>query len=186
MTRTFIVSAVVLGMCVTGGVSTVVRGDDNGGNNFEVALEGFQEVPTLSVSGRGRLRVRIDDDAETITYRLRYSGLDEVAGQIVTQAHIHLGQRATNGGVSVFLCAVAPAGPPAPAATPPTCTSPSGDIEGVLTPADVIGPAGQGIAAMEFAELVRAIRAGYAYGNVHTTRFPGGEIRGQIEQDNHH
>lgn len=176
MTRKFIVSAVILGVCVIGGVSTVVRGNDRGGNHFQVPLEGFQEVMTLSTTGRGRLTLTIDDDAETITYRLRYSGLDEVPGQTVTQAHIHLGQRATNGGVSAFLCG----GP-----TTPACTSPSGDIEGSIQPVDVIGPAGQGIAAMEFAELVRAIRAGYTYGNVHTTRFPGGEIRGQIEHDKH-
>jgi hypothetical protein len=48
----------------------------------------------------------------------------------------------------------------------------------------VIGPAGQGIAAGEFAEIVRAIRAGRAYANVHSTKFPGGEIRGQINDDN--
>jgi hypothetical protein len=45
----------------------------------------------------------------------------------------------------------------------------------------VVGPAGHGIAAGEFAELVRALRAGAAYANVHTTTFPAGEIRGQIE-----
>ena len=43
-------------------------------------------------------------------------------------------------------------------------------------------PAGvQGIAAGEYAELVDAIRAGTAYANVHTTAFPVGEIRAQIE-----
>ena len=45
----------------------------------------------------------------------------------------------------------------------------------------MIGPAGQGVEAGSFAELVRAIRAGYTYVNVHTTRWPGGEIRGQIK-----
>ena len=47
----------------------------------------------------------------------------------------------------------------------------------------MIGPAGQGIAAGEFAELVRALRAGAAYANVHTTAHPGGEIRGQVADD---
>ena len=36
---------------------------------------------------------------------------------------------------------------------------------------------------MEFGELVRALRAGAAYANVHTTGVPGGEIRGQISDD---
>ena len=30
------------------------------------------------------------------------------------------------------------------------------------------------------AELIRAMRAGATYANVHTERFGGGEIRGQI------
>ena len=47
----------------------------------------------------------------------------------------------------------------------------------------MIGPAAQGIAPAEFAELVRALRAGAAYANVHTTTNTGGEIRGQIGAD---
>ena len=47
----------------------------------------------------------------------------------------------------------------------------------------VIGPAAQGIAPGEFEEIVAAIRAGRAYANVHTTKFPGGEIRAQINDD---
>jgi hypothetical protein len=45
----------------------------------------------------------------------------------------------------------------------------------------VIGPTGQGIAAGQFEEFVEALRAGIAYANVHTTGFPGGEIRGQLK-----
>jgi len=32
----------------------------------------------------------------------------------------------------------------------------------------------------EFEEFVRALRNDSGYANVHTTAFPGGEIRGQI------
>ena len=56
-------------------------------------------------------------------------------------------------------------------------------MSGTITPAQVIGPADQGIAPGEFAELVRALRAGAAYANVHTTTNAGGEIRGQIGAD---
>ena len=47
------------------------------------------------------------------------------------------------------------------------------------------GAAGQGLAAGEFNELVRAIRAGATYVNVHTTGYPGGEIRAQLEGNKH-
>ena len=51
------------------------------------------------------------------------------------------------------------------------------------TLADVIGAAaGQGIEAGDFDEILAAMRAGIAYANVHTTKWPGGEIRGQLER----
>jgi hypothetical protein len=37
--------------------------------------------------------------------------------------------------------------------------------------------------ATEFAQLVRMLRSGLAYVNVHSTMSPGGEIRGQIRAD---
>ena len=51
-------------------------------------------------------------------------------------------------------------------------------------PADVIGPAGQGIKPGEYAELLRAIRAGATYANIHSSIYPSGEIRAQLNE--HH
>jgi hypothetical protein len=97
----------------------------------------------------------------------------------VTQAHIHLGQEDVNGGVSVFLCSNLPN---PPAGTQPCPASP-GTIFGTITPSDVIGPANQGIDPGSFAELIRHIRRGNTYVNVHTTKYPGGEIRQQIHHE---
>jgi hypothetical protein len=60
-------------------------------------------------------------------------------------------------------------------------------VSGTVVAADVIGPAGQGIAPGEFAELLRAIRKGVTYVNVHSATQPGGEIRAQMggEGDDH-
>jgi hypothetical protein len=140
-------------------------------------LAGFEEVPaSLSTTGSGRFRAVIDEDAGLITYRLTYEGL--VA---VQQAHIHFGQRHTNGGISVFFCSNLTS--PAPPAGTQACPETAGEVSGEIMAANVIGPAGQGIAAGEFAELLAAIRSGNAYANVHTTAFPGGEIRGQISRN---
>lgn len=38
----------------------------------------------------------------------------------------------------------------------------------------------QGLTAGDLKSLIAAIRSGSAYVNVHTTRFPAGEIRGQL------
>jgi hypothetical protein len=59
-------------------------------------------------------------------------------------------------------------------------------VTGTARATDVIGPTAQGIAPGEFAKILDAIRSGAAYANVHTTRFPGGEIRGQIRSNDDH
>jgi hypothetical protein len=132
------------------------------------ALTGYQETPGVSTSGSGTFAAEIDEDATTITFVLTYTDLTGDAAV----AHIHFGNRFTAGGVSAFFCGGG--GKPAcPAGT-------SGTVSGVITPADIIGPVSQGITAGEFGELVRAVRAGLTYANVHTALFPSGEIRGQI------
>jgi hypothetical protein len=60
----------------------------------------------------------------------------------------------------------------------------SGTVTGTINAANIgAGAAGQGIAAGEFGETVRAIKAGVVYANVHSSKFPGGEIRGQVDDD---
>ena len=116
------------------------------------------------------------DDA--FTFRLTYNRLESP----ITQSHIHFGQRHVAGGISVFLCSNLGNGP---AGTAPCPGTTSGVVTGTIMADDVIGPGPQGITAGEFDELVRAIRAGATYANVHTTTFPAGEIRGQIPRPHH-
>ena len=145
-----------------------------GGSDFKERLTGYQEVPALSTSGHGTFRASIRNHGTAIRYKLTYAGLDTKP----LQAHIHLGQRGVNAGVIVFLCDNTGAGP---AGTQP-CPNPSGTVTGTLQAADVIGPSAQGIAPGEFGELVRAIRAGATYANVHTEKYTGGEIRTQLRR----
>jgi hypothetical protein len=62
----------------------------------------------------------------------------------------------------------------------PACPPAGGTITGTITAADVVAIPTQNLAAGDLASLMKAIRAGVAYVNVHTTNFPSGEIRGQI------
>jgi CHRD domain len=146
-----------------------------GGRDFREHLSGYEEIPTLSTPATGELKADVSRWSQRIEYRLSYRGFETP----VLQAHIHLGARAFNGGISAFLCSNLPN----PPAGTPACPTPAGTVEGTLEPADVIGPAGQGIAAGEFDELVDAIRAGVTYANVHSEARPGGEIRAQLEDD---
>ncbi len=87
----------------------------------------------------------------------------------------------------MWLCQTAanPA-PAAVAATTPMCPPDTlgGPVTGTITPAQVLAQPLQGINAGEFEELVRAIRAGATYVNVHSALHGPGEIRGQLP--NHH
>ena len=151
-------------------------------NRFAAELKPTEEVPALSSVASGSFKATIDEAAQTITYEVSYSGLEGT----VTQSHIHLGQRKVSGGISVFLCGNAPAVPPATVPQPPACPPSPATVTGVITPANIIGPAAQGIAPStatenEFAELVAAIRGGTTYANVHSSKFPAGEVRGQLQ-----
>jgi hypothetical protein len=149
-----------------------VDADGKRNNRVRARLDGYQEVPAISTTGRGTFTARIDDEAMEIHYTLTYSGIE---GGTAVAAHIHLGDRHTNGGVSAFLCS---------GGDKPPCPATEGTVSGVIDATDVIGPTGQGIDPGEFDELVRAMRAGVTYANVHSApRWPGGEIRGQIRND---
>jgi hypothetical protein len=161
-----------------GGVTVAVARD---GRDFNERLKGFQEVPANSTTGKGKIQVGVRgaNGGSSLDYKLSYAQLEAP----VQQAHIHLGQRSVNGGIVVFLCSNLGNGP----AGTPACPASPGTVEGTLDAADVVGPAAQGIAPGEFAEFTRALRAGVTYANVHTDKFPNGEIRGQLgDDDNGH
>jgi hypothetical protein len=55
-------------------------------------------------------------------------------------------------------------------------------VTGTLTAGNVVGPTAQNVTPGNFAALVAALESDTAYGNIHTTAFPAGEIRGQIRR----
>ena len=145
---------------------------DPHGRNFRASLDSYHETQfSLSTSGTGSFRARLNHDGDQLTYELQYSGLE---GGNTLFAHVHLGQIGTTGGVMFFLCGGG--GRPACPAGPATVT-------GTVSASDIIGPNSQGVSPGEFAEAIDAMRNGSAYANVHTATYPSGEIRGQINED---
>jgi hypothetical protein len=136
-------------------------------------LVGYEENPDISTAATGSFKVMLDDSAQTLSYELSYAGLE---GD-VQQAHIHFGKRAINGGITVFLCSNLGNGP----AGTPACPA-SGTVSRTVGVADVLAPGTQGIEAGNYAELAAAMRAGHTYANVHSTKWPSGEIRAQINE----
>ncbi len=138
-------------------------------DSHKADLLGFDEVPSVSSTGTGEFRAKIDERNQIIEYELSYENLE---GTATNAAHIHIGQESVNGGVVAFLCG---------GGGKPPCTATSGSFSGTIVVADIVAVTAQGIAAGEWAEVVRAMRAGKIYANVHTNKHPGGEIRGQVK-----
>jgi len=97
-------------------------------------------------------------------YKLIVANIEDV-----TMAHIHVAPEPGQNGPPVLWLY--------PSAPPPTLIPGrfSGVLaEGTVTAANLVGP----LASMTLEDLVGAIWEGRAYVNVHTTEYPGGEIRG--------
>jgi hypothetical protein len=153
---------------------------DRDRSTFTTNLSGYQETPsTINSPASGEFKLRVSRDATSIQYELSYKDLPSA----ITQAHIHFGRPALSGGVVLFLCTTLT--PPAGVPVPPPCPASPATVSGTLTAADVIASAGQSIdaGAAGFAEIVKAIRSGAAYANVHTVGHPSGEIRGALGRD---
>lgn len=173
--RLLAVAIVTVVVGTVGGSAAMAGGDDGsrGGNAIHNRLSGYEEDPlVLSTTGSGQFRAQINERTQEISYRLSYATLEGT----ITQAHIHLGGKAQSGGISVFICTNLGNGP----AGTQACPAAPATVTGTIRPADVIGPAGQGITAGQFGELVAAIRAGATYVNVHSSMYPAGEIRAQL------
>jgi hypothetical protein len=178
MRKKLVATAFVVGLVAVIGVGSYATADSGKKQLKADGLTGYQENVDVSTVAGGSFEVTLDDDARTLTYTLSYSGLE---GN-VQQAHIHFGKRAINGGITVFLCGTATS--PGPAGTP-TCPQ-EGTVSRTVTAADILSPGTppQGIEAGNFEELAAALRSGHAYANVHSTKWPGGEIRAQINDPN--
>ncbi|HVR72410.1 MAG TPA: CHRD domain-containing protein [Vicinamibacteria bacterium] len=128
---------------------------------FTTTLSGANEVPARNTGANGFSQIIIDGD------RVHYAvEIDDISN--VFAAHIHTGATGVNGPVRVTFFSNS--------ASPLSVTEKTILNEGTFTASDVSG--------ISFADLLAAIRAGTAYVNVHTTQFPGGEIRGQLQRAN--
>lgn len=153
------------------------------GGNFGTPLSGDEEVPARATRARGSAIFQLSATGDEVTYQLVVAEI-----QNVFQGHIHQGPIGANGPIVVWLY---------PSTAPVAGPTGGGRIDGVIaqgtfTAANLVGPlAGQPLSA-----LLTALRSGNAYVNVHTNDgdmtpntgpgdFPGGEVRGQVEQRGH-
>ena len=142
---------------------------------FTATMTGAQEVPPTPSPGIGSALVTIDTVTNLMTVNVAFAGLLSPT----TIAHIH--------------CCAGPGGIAIPATTVPSFPGfPTGVTTGTflqtfdLTLASTFNPAfiaaSGGTVAGARAAFVAGLLNGQAYFNIHTTQFPGGEIRGQLQE----
>lgn len=159
--------------------SFATAASDDDANTFRATLRGINETPgPVATQATGSFHATLSADGTTLSYTVTYNNLNAQ----VTQSHIHFGLSKETGGIMIWLCQTEAVPAPAGDTGVPTCPdTTSGTISGTATAANVVGPNSQGITpGADFAKAVKAMREGAAYANVHSTRSPGGEIRGPI------
>jgi hypothetical protein len=140
---------------------------------YSAQLSGANENPGNASPGTGLAIVTIDDVLDTMRIEAFFSGLLGTT----TASHIHCcAPEGTNVGVATQL--------PFFAGFPIGVTSGTYDNTFDMTLAGSFGAsflaANGGTTNSAFAALIAGLNAGDAYYNIHTTMFPGGEIRGQL------
>jgi hypothetical protein len=140
---------------------------------FNADLSGLQEVPPNASPASGFAVVTVDDALFTMQVQVSFSDLLGTT----TASHIHCcAPLGTNVGVATQL--------PTFSGFPLGVTSGTYDhtfdmlLDSSYNPA--FEAAHGGTAATAFAGLFAGMLAGDSYFNIHTSQFPGGEIRGQL------
>ena len=129
---------------------------------FSAILSGAEAVPQVKTPAQGKAEFKLSKDGKELTYKLTVTNIENV-----TAAHIHLGKKGKEGPPLVGLFA----GPKKEGKF-------SGVLaEGVITGKDLMG----NLMGKPLNALVKLIKSGDTYVNVHTVRYPGGEIRGTIK-----
>jgi hypothetical protein len=150
----------VLGMAVVGAAVAGLN------RNWSTHAKGSLEVPARDTDAQAQAIFHLSKDGTELRYKVIASNIENVL-----QSHIHLGGPGVNGPIVLWLYPSAPPAQLIPGRSDGVLN------EGTATAANLMGPlSGQPLSA-----LVDALNAGNAYVNVHTTQFPPGEVRGDID-----
>jgi hypothetical protein len=128
----------------------------------KATLTGSEIVPPVETKATGEATFTLSKDGKELAYTLTVKDIENA-----TAAHIHAGKKGENGGPLAGLFA----GPKKEGVF-------SGELaKGTITDKELMGP----LAGKKVKDLVKIIKEGGAYVNVHTEKNPNGEIRGQIK-----
>jgi hypothetical protein len=142
-------------------------------NVYNGTLTGAQEFPPNASPGTGSAIVTVDDVANTLRVQISFAGLTSTT----VASHIHCcAPVGANAGVATQV--------PSFVGFPTGVTSGTYDQSFDLGLSTTYNPTfvnnNGGSVASARATLLSGLGAGLTYLNIHTSQFPGGEIRGQL------
>jgi hypothetical protein len=142
--------------------------------SFTSTLSGAQEVPVRATSATGMGMASLDTDTNLLTITLTFSGLTTPTAA----GHIHCCTSAGNN----TRVAIDFGGLGFPTGVTSGSYNRVFDLNDLTTYASGFVTANGGTLASARSAFISGYTAGLTYFNVHTTQFPGGEIRGQIPE----
>ena len=129
--------------------------------SFKAMLSGSESVPAVETMAKGDATFTLIKDEKALTYYVTVSDIENV-----TAAHLHMGKMGENGAPVALITNEKRDG------------KFSGTLaEGTITKKELMGT----MTGKSVEDLFKQIKKGNVYINVHTVKYPNGEIRGQIK-----
>ncbi|MGH9879855.1 MAG: CHRD domain-containing protein [Pyrinomonadaceae bacterium] len=169
MKKTLNLIGIVLSVLVVFGVA---RADQIA---LTATLTGTQEVPPNASPGIGSALVVVDTVTNLLTVNVSFSGLLSPT----TASHIHC---CTPPGANAIVATAVPTFPGFPLGVTTGTYLQTFDLTLASTYNPAFIAAHGGTVAGAQAAFIAGLVTGQTYLNIHTTQFPGGEIRGQLLQ----
>jgi hypothetical protein len=154
-------SRALVGFCLVMGLAACSKGTSDM-QVYQADLSPTNETPPHSTAATGVAGITYDSTTGIFRYSIEVENINNIVA-----AHIHVGAAGVAGPVRVPLFATTTT------TSAVTATEKRVLVEGTFTAANITG-------GLTVNDLLNAMQSGNAYVNVHTTSFPGGEMRGQV------
>src|SRR5215217_2300345 len=141
---------------------------------FTTTLTGSQEVPPTGSPGIGSALVTLDTATNLLTVNVSFAGL----GSPTIASHIHC---CTPPGANAMVATTVPTFPGFPLGVTTGTYLMTFDLTLASTYNPAFITAHGGTVAGAQAAFIAGLTSGQTYFNIHTSQFPGGEIRGQLQ-----
>lgn len=130
--------------------------------SFKASLSGGDVVPAVKTEAKGDAEFKLSGDGSKMSFKIDVKSLENA-----TSAHIHQGKKGQSGPPVVMLF---------------TGPKKAGKFSGTLAKGDITAADLKGsLAGKKLDAFADMLKSGDYYVNVHSDKYPDGELRGQIK-----